>query len=411
MRGSPAPAPSTAATSSRRRHVLQQIAGRADAQRGEQVGLLLGHGEDQDLDAVGASAQLGADLDAAQLGHPQVGQEHVGLDLLGEGERLATVGGEADDLDARVAVEQRRRALAHQAVIVGDEDAHHDARSMVGRARWMTSRRIPAAGTERPAPEVLAGLGALARVSRALVGTGSLAELGKRALAEMRAALGLDLAVLYLPVPGEPGLTRFVSSAAAGARLAAREEVRYEPEAWRLAVTSGMPIVLREPASWLGPNPFVPPAHDWLVLPLVAGRNDMVGVVVAAAAGPIALDPREHDACSPCSGSSSAPASPPRGCASGCRRRRSRASAGAWPPTCTTAWRRTSPWRCASWPCSTSRTSSEAGRARAGSGCARRSGRRTGSSARAWRTCASRSRSAACAARSRRRSSASAVTA
>jgi signal transduction histidine kinase len=150
---------------------------------------------------------------------------------------------------------------------------------------------IPAAGTERPAPEVLAGLGALARVSRALVGTGSLAELAKRALAEMRAALGLDLAVLYLPVPGEPGLTRFVSSAAAGARLAAREEVRYEPEAWRLAVTSGMPIVLREPATWLGPNPFVPPAHDWLVLPLVAGRDDMVGVVVAAAGGPIALDP------------------------------------------------------------------------------------------------------------------------
>jgi signal transduction histidine kinase len=150
---------------------------------------------------------------------------------------------------------------------------------------------FPAAGTERPAPEVLAGLGALARVSRALVGTGSLAELAKRALAEMRAALGLDLAVLYLPVPGEPGLARFVSSAAAGTQVSARDEVRYEPEAWRLAVTSGMPIVLREPATWLGPNPFVPPAHDWLVLPLVAGRDDMVGVVIAAAGAPIALDP------------------------------------------------------------------------------------------------------------------------
>jgi hypothetical protein len=114
---------------------------------------------------------------------------------------------------------------------------------------------IPPARAERPPPEVLAGLGALARVSRALVGTGSLAELGKRALAEMRTALGLELAVLYLPVPGEPGLARFVSSAAAGAQVAAREEVRYEPEAWRLAVTSGMPIVLREPAAWLGPNP------------------------------------------------------------------------------------------------------------------------------------------------------------
>jgi signal transduction histidine kinase len=144
----------------------------------------------------------------------------------------------------------------------------------------------------RPAPEVLAGLGALARVSRALVGTGSLAELAKRALGEMRAALGLDLAVLYLPVPdGRPALARLVSSAAAGSHAQAREELHYEPEAWRLAVASGMPIVLREPAGWLGPNPFTPPAHDWLVLPLVTGRDDMVGVVIACAGAPIALDP------------------------------------------------------------------------------------------------------------------------
>lgn len=143
----------------------------------------------------------------------------------------------------------------------------------------------------RPAPEVLAGLGAVARVSRALVGTGSLAELAKRALGEMRAALDLDLAVLYLPIPGGgPALARLVSSAAAGARVRARDELRYEPEAWRLAVASGMPIVLREPAGWLGPNPFTPPAHHWLVLPLVAGRDDMVGVVIAAAGAPLALD-------------------------------------------------------------------------------------------------------------------------
>jgi two-component sensor histidine kinase len=144
----------------------------------------------------------------------------------------------------------------------------------------------------RPAPEVLAGLGAVARVSRALVGTGSLAELAKRALGEMRAALDLDLAVLYLPAPGgEPALERLVSSAGAGASVRARDELRYEPEAWRLAVLSGMPIVLREPAGWLGPNPFTPPARDWLVLPLVSGRHDMVGVVAACAGAPIALDP------------------------------------------------------------------------------------------------------------------------
>jgi two-component system, NarL family, nitrate/nitrite sensor histidine kinase NarX len=52
-----------------------------------------------------------------------------------------------------------------------------------------------------------------------------------------------------------------------------------------------MPIVFREPAGWLGPNPFAPAARDWLVLPLVSGRHDMVGVVAAAATRPVALDP------------------------------------------------------------------------------------------------------------------------
>ena len=148
-------------------------------------------------------------------------------------------------------------------------------------------------GAGRVAPEVFAGLGALARVSRALVGTGSLAELAERALAEMRVALDLELTVLYLPAPGDdgPSLERFVSSAAAGTARVAREELRYEPEAWRLAVASGMPIVLREEAGWLGPNPFTPSAHDWCVLPLVSGHREMVGVVAAAARAPLALDP------------------------------------------------------------------------------------------------------------------------
>jgi signal transduction histidine kinase len=149
----------------------------------------------------------------------------------------------------------------------------------------------PPAHGGRLAPEVVAGLGALARVSRAVVGTGSLAELATRALREMRDALRLELAALYLPAAdGGESLERFVASAAADAQVAARDELRYEPEAWRLAVASGMPVVLREEAGWLGPNPFVPPARDWLVLPLLSGP-DMVGVVAAAASAPVALDP------------------------------------------------------------------------------------------------------------------------
>lgn len=125
-------------------------------------------------------------------------------------------------------------------------------------------------------PEVLAGLAAVSRVSRALAGADELPVLAAAALEEMRAALGLDRAVLYLPdADGQPVLRRAVGDAAA-------DELSFDEEAWRLA--TGAPIILREPAGWLVANPFDPPAHDWMLLPLVEG------VVIASAPAPIALD-------------------------------------------------------------------------------------------------------------------------
>src|SRR2546423_5015775 len=98
------------------------------------------------------------------------------------------------------------------------------------------ARRLP--------PEVLAGLGAISRVSRALTGAGTLTELAYGALGEMRNGLGLDLAVLYLPEgSGRPVLRRFVTCAAETAPVTARDELSFDEEAWRLAVTSGTPLV------------------------------------------------------------------------------------------------------------------------------------------------------------------------
>jgi signal transduction histidine kinase len=135
----------------------------------------------------------------------------------------------------------------------------------------------------RLAPEVLAGLAAVSRVSRALVGTGELPVLAAAALEEMREALGLDRAALYLPdADGQPVLRRYVGDAAA-------EALSFDEEAWRLAL--GAPIVLREPASWLVENPFAPPARDWVILPLVTGEREMAGVVIASAPEPIRIDP------------------------------------------------------------------------------------------------------------------------
>jgi signal transduction histidine kinase len=134
------------------------------------------------------------------------------------------------------------------------------------------------------APEVLSGLAAVSRVSRALVGTDELPVVAGAALEEMREALHLHDAALYLPdADGQPVLRRYVGTCA--------EELSFDEEAWRLAVASGAPIVLREPASWLVENPFAPPAANWVILPLVTGEREMVGVVIASSTEPIRIDP------------------------------------------------------------------------------------------------------------------------
>ena len=137
--------------------------------------------------------------------------------------------------------------------------------------------------------EVVAGLGAISRVARALNEPGTLEDLSEHALEEMRSALGLGAAALYIPdVGGRPVLSLFQSSSGDG--FAARPELVFDEAAWKLGVTGGHPIVFQETASWLVDNPFVPAAQFWLVLPMVAAE-EIVGVVVAACGVPIALDP------------------------------------------------------------------------------------------------------------------------
>jgi signal transduction histidine kinase len=141
---------------------------------------------------------------------------------------------------------------------------------------------------QRLPPEVASGLGAISRVARALNAPGSLDELAAHALAEMRQALSLSATVLYLPDGGgRPVLRRFLHDSP---ELATRAELVFEEEAWRLAVASGHPLVFHEAASWLVDNPFEPAAQFWLALPMVA-RDDLVGVVIAARAAPVHLDP------------------------------------------------------------------------------------------------------------------------
>jgi two-component system nitrate/nitrite sensor histidine kinase NarX len=140
-------------------------------------------------------------------------------------------------------------------------------------------------------PEVAAGLGAISRVARALNGPGRLDELATRALAEMRSALGLSAAVLYLPDSrGRPVLRRYLSDVPEQSKLATREELVFEEEAWSLAVTGAHPLVFQETGSWVVANPFEPQARHWLALPMMAA-GELLGVVIASRSVPIALDP------------------------------------------------------------------------------------------------------------------------
>ena len=143
----------------------------------------------------------------------------------------------------------------------------------------------------RLAPDVLAGLGAISRVATALVGAASLSDLAERGLAEVREALDLELASLYLPAgSGRPLLERRFSAARGGTTIRASGEIAFDEEAWGLAVTSGLPLVFQEEGSWLVANPFEPAANSWLVLPLRSSGR-LLGVVVAASAQELVLEP------------------------------------------------------------------------------------------------------------------------
>jgi signal transduction histidine kinase len=136
---------------------------------------------------------------------------------------------------------------------------------------------------------VASGLEAISRVARALTTPGALPEVADGALDAMRATMDLEACVLYVPdAAGRPVLTRYAARPSAGARRA-RDQIGFDPAAWRLAIAGGHPLVFNEPAGWLVPNPFEPPASHWLVVPLATAER-LVGAVMAARAEPLELD-------------------------------------------------------------------------------------------------------------------------
>jgi signal transduction histidine kinase len=151
------------------------------------------------------------------------------------------------------------------------------------------SDALAARTADRLPPHVASGLRGITRVARALTTAGSLHDVTERALEAMLVTLELEAAALYLrDVSGRPLLRRFMALPGEAAH-APRERIDFDDAAWELAVAGGHPLVFNEPAGWLGPNPFEPPASHWLVMPLATAER-LAGAVVAVPSRTLELD-------------------------------------------------------------------------------------------------------------------------
>lgn len=146
-------------------------------------------------------------------------------------------------------------------------------------------------GDERHEGRQLEELASVARVARALVRAGGPSELSNDAMVEIRAALDLDQAALYLADGGASRVLRCVGRwPASDSRVDVAEVVSLDPAAWRFVAVSGGPLVFRERTGWVMENPFRPPADHWVVLPLVS-EHRILGAVVGCSPAPISLSP------------------------------------------------------------------------------------------------------------------------
>jgi signal transduction histidine kinase len=101
---------------------LEQVARSAAANCGKEILLRTRGGEHDDLAPRRSLAQSGQRRESVEAGHQQIEQDEVGLGLGRGGDRLLTVGGDADELEA-VRTQERRERLTGEWMVVDDEDA------------------------------------------------------------------------------------------------------------------------------------------------------------------------------------------------------------------------------------------------------------------------------------------------
>jgi hypothetical protein len=148
MRGQPGRA--DRADELRRFGVLDEEADGTVAECVKEVFVERERGEDHDSHAcqIGIGDDPPCRLQAVELGHPDVHQHHVRLELAGQRDRLATGRRLGNDLDVLARFEQRLEPAADEPLIVGQQRPDH-ADPPIGRcaetskpptARWCASR-------------------------------------------------------------------------------------------------------------------------------------------------------------------------------------------------------------------------------------------------------------------------------
>ena len=109
-----------------RRLGLEQVAGGAPANRGEEVLLGAGGREHDDLAPRRSLAEPGQRGEPVESGHQEIEQDEVGLCLGSGRDRLLAVGRDAGELEA-VRTQERRECLTGEGMVVDDEDAGRHA--------------------------------------------------------------------------------------------------------------------------------------------------------------------------------------------------------------------------------------------------------------------------------------------
>ena len=105
--------------------VLEQVARGARAHGGQHLVLVEEARQDDDARRGRELAQALDRADAVEPRHDEVHEHDVGLERRDRRERRLAVGRLADDLDVVLQLEERAQALAHDGVVVDDEDGDH----------------------------------------------------------------------------------------------------------------------------------------------------------------------------------------------------------------------------------------------------------------------------------------------